>query len=104
MSKKTKLLLLSRVGCCLCEGLEERLKALPLKKIDPPLTLSVVNIDEAGIPQDQRDRYSWEVPVLFLELENPSQRIELPRVSPRLSEELLFSWLEKIIYQKLHIR
>ncbi len=98
---KNKLILLSREGCCLCEGLEERLKSISFEKINPSLKLYVVNIDEGEVPKALRDRYSLEVPVLLLEVDNPLRRIQLPRVSPRLSGESLLSWLRKVIQKNL---
>ena len=75
----TSLLLLTRRGCCLCEGLEEKLRllALPFERRD-------VDADPA-----LQARYGLEVPVLLL-----GER-ELPRVSPRLSPEALRRWLRE---------
>ncbi len=98
---KNKLILLSRLGCCICKGLEERISNISLELFDPPLFLCVINIDEPDIPKALKDRYSLEVPVLLLELDNPLRRFELPRVSPRLSQKDLSIWLEKIIFKKL---
>ncbi len=97
---ENKLVLFSRVGCCLCEGLEERLKAIALHHIKPKLELSVKDIDGEDVSSDERSRYSLEVPVLFLELQKPLRRFELPRVSPRLSDEGLFKWIQKHIQEK----
>ncbi len=96
---KNKLILFSREGCCLCEGLEERLKNLSLDYLNPPLTLLIRDIDGKDVSTLERDLYSLQVPVLLLELENPFRKLELPRVSPRLSEEGLFNWLQKNICQ-----
>ena len=76
-----ELVLYTRRGCCLCEGLEEKLRqlAVPLQCLD---------VDQD--PQLQA-RYGLEVPVLLLrdgELER-----QLPRVSPRLSVAQLGDWL-----------
>jgi hypothetical protein len=75
----TSLLLLTRQGCCLCEGLEEKLRllALPFERRD-------VDTDPA-----LQARYGLEVPVLLM-----GER-ELPRVSPRLSPEALHHWLKE---------
>ena len=51
-----ELLLYSRDGCCLCEGLEERLRALV-----PPPPLQVVNVDH---DPELQARYGLEVPLL----------------------------------------
>ena len=85
---KNKLVLLSRSGCCLCKGLEERIGNVSLESFIPSLVLCVVNIDEPDVPEDIKARYSLEVPVLLLESSSPLRRFELPRVSPRLDEEL----------------
>ena len=50
------LLLLTRKGCCLCEGLEQKLRAL-----DPPLALELIDVD--GDPALQA-RFGLEVPLL----------------------------------------
>ena len=97
---KNKLILFTREGCCLCKGLEERLKEIPLEQINPPLELAVLDIDSDEVSAEQAESYSLEVPVLFLELQEPLSKYELPRVSPRLSEQGLLNWLKKVI-QKL---
>ena len=76
--------LYTRAGCCLCEGLEERLRALDLP---PPLEL----VDVDGDPALQA-RYGLRVPVLAVPRQ-PSQWHDLPPVPPRLSGDRLASWL-----------
>ena len=90
------LLLLSRHGCCLCEGLEEKLRALELP-------LQVLDVDSD--PQLQA-RYGLEVPLLALRPRQPGAgdgqgdpaspgpggRL-LPRVPPRLAGAALRQWL-----------
>ena len=85
-----QLTLFSRQGCCLCEGLEQRLRQLDLSQLCTPLHLTVIDIDGPGVEPDLRARYDLEVPVLHL------QDAPLPRVSPRLSAEGLFSWLQRL--------
>ncbi|WP_411871002.1 glutaredoxin family protein [Vulcanococcus limneticus] len=80
------LLLYTRLGCCLCEGLQERLLAL-----DPPPVLEVLDVDSDPALQQ---RYGLEVPVLALKLADGGLR-ELPRVSPRLSGGGLADWLRR---------
>ncbi|MEB3322676.1 MAG: glutaredoxin family protein [Synechococcaceae cyanobacterium] len=84
-----QLLLFTRAGCCLCEGLEERLRAL-----DPPPNLCPVDVD--GDPA-LAARYGLAVPVLALRSDDgPEGRgavRELPRVPPRLAGERLQAWL-----------
>ena len=89
--------LYTRAGCCLCEGLEERLRAL-----DPPPPLECVDVD--GDPALQA-RYGLRVPVLArsggsaaagsspaADLPAPAW-VDLPPVPPRLGGERLQAWL-----------
>ena len=85
-----RLLLYSRAGCCLCEGLEQRLRDLNLEDDIHPLTLVVVDIDAPDCAASLRARFDLEVPVLVL------GDTELPRVSPRLSGDGLRSWLQRV--------
>ncbi|MEJ6585334.1 MAG: glutaredoxin family protein [Synechococcus sp. ArSW.bin.68] len=85
-----RLSLYSRTGCCLCEGLEQRLRDLHLEQDILPLKLVVVDIDAPDCAASLRARYDLEVPVLVLE------ETELPRVSPRLSGDGLRTWLRKV--------
>ena len=85
----THLLLYTRAGCCLCEGLAERLQAL-----DPPPPLTAVDVDGDPVLQG---RWGLEVPVLAL-VAPPGEEAEpriLPRVPPRLAGEGLRRWLER---------
>ena len=84
-----KLTLYSRAGCCLCEGLESRLRALDLLGLS--IELAVIDIDEPGIPHELKARYDFEVPVLALD------GSELPRVSPRLTGKGLLNWLQRCL-------
>jgi hypothetical protein len=78
--------LYTRAGCCLCEGLEERLRAL-----DPAPALELIDVD--GDPALQA-RYGMEVPVLALVQADGGLR-QLLRVPPRLAGERLAAWLTK---------
>ncbi|MDA0718446.1 MAG: glutaredoxin family protein [Cyanobacteria bacterium] len=79
------LLLLTRKGCCLCEGLEQKLRAL-----DPPLELQLIDVD--GDPGLQA-RFGLEVPLL--QLRSAQGDRQLPRVPPRLAGSSLQVWLHK---------
>ena len=83
-------MLYSRAGCCLCEGLEQRLRDLNLEHDIDPLTLVVVDIDSPDCAASLRARFDLEVPVLVL------GDTELPRVSPRLSGDGLRNWLQRV--------
>jgi hypothetical protein len=90
LTDSRRLVLYSRTGCCLCEGLEQRLRDLNLEQGIHPLKLVVVDIDAPDCAALLRARYDLEVPVLVLE------ETELPRVSPRLSGDGLRNWLQKV--------
>jgi hypothetical protein len=79
------LVLLTRQGCCLCEGLAEKLQAL-----EPPLAIERIDVD--GDPALQA-RFGLEVPLLLLRSHAGEQ--VLPRVPPRLAGTSLRVWLQK---------
>ncbi len=79
------LVLLTRKGCCLCEGLEQKLRGL-----DPPLALELIDVD--GDPALQA-RFGLEVPVL--QVRSGQGDRQLPRVPPRLAGASLQVWLQK---------
>ena len=81
----TCLALMTRKGCCLCAGLEEKLRAL-----EPPLQIEVVDVD--GDPVLQA-RFGLEVPLLVLKTASGEQ--VMPRVPPRLAGASLQVWLQK---------
>ena len=77
--------LYSRPGCCLCEGLEGKLRALNL-----PMPLEVVNVD---LDPELERRFGLAVPVLSLF--SPTGEHVLPRVPPRLAGQPLLVWLQR---------
>ena len=79
----------------MCESLEKKLLNISLTNLNPPLLLSIVDIDSKEVLTDIQAKYSNEVPVMVLNSNILSKKIELPRVSPRLKEELLLSWIQK---------
>ena len=81
-----QLVLYSRIGCCLCVGLEEKLRAL-----QPPPALQVVDVDH---DPDLQARFGLEVPLLALPRAEGDPLL-LPRVSPRLSGDGLARWLHQ---------
>ncbi|MFM7240320.1 MAG: glutaredoxin family protein [Cyanobium sp.] len=80
-----ELLLYTRQGCCLCEGLAEKLLAL-----QPPPRLRLIDVDSDPALQG---RFGLEVPLLAQNL--PAGERLLPRVPPRLAGEQLLRWLEQ---------
>ena len=89
------LILFSRKGCCLCETLEKKLSTISLINLNPPIVLSVIDIDNKEVSIDIQRKYTNQVPVLVLDSNKLSRKVELPRVSPRLKEDMLLSWIQK---------
>ena len=89
------LILFSRKGCCLCETLEKKLLNIRLTNLNPPIVLSIVDIDSKEVSVDIQRKYTNEVPVIVLHSNKLSRKFEFPRVSPRLKEDLLLSWIQK---------
>ena len=87
------LILYSKPGCHLCEGLQEKLEQIQ----DPPIELEIRDITSRD---DWFQTYQYEVPVL-LKRENmvTDQWVEtlLPRPAPRLSVEQLQRFLQKYL-------
>ena len=89
------LILYSRQGCCLCKTLEEKLSNLCLRNLKPSIVLSIVDIDSNRVSLDIQMKYTNAVPVMVLDSARLLKKIELPRVSPRLKEDMLLSWIQK---------
>jgi len=70
-----KLILYSKQGCCLCEGLLTKLQQV--KNLNFDLEIRDINTNSAWF-----DRYQFEIPVLCV-LNNHQQEQELPRFPPR---------------------
>ena len=89
------LILYTRKGCCLCQTLEKKLSNIVFEDLNPSLILSTVDIDSKKVSLDIQMKYDNEVPVMVLKSSILSKIIELPRVSPRLKDDMLFSWIQK---------
>ena len=97
------LILYSRKGCCLCQALEKKLSNICLENLTPSIVLSIVDIDSKKVSLDIQMKYTNDVPVMVLDSTRLLKKIELPRVSPRLKEDMLLSWIQKnlnILYMK----
>ena len=88
------LILYSRKGCCLCQTLEKKLSNIGLENLNPSIVLSIIDIDCKKVSLDIQLKYTNEVPVIVLDSTRLLKKIELPRVSPRLKEDMLLSWLQ----------
>ena len=89
------LILYTRKGCCLCQTLEKKLSNICLENLNPSIGLSIVDIDSKKVSLDIQMKYTNEVPVIVLDSSILLKKIELPRISPRLKEDMLVSWIQK---------
>tara|TARA_B100000945_G_scaffold130714_1_gene104343 strand:+ start:27 stop:338 length:312 start_codon:yes stop_codon:yes gene_type:complete len=89
------LILYSRKGCCLCQALEKKLSNICLKNLKPSIVLSIVDIDSKEVSLDIQMKYTNIVPVIVLDSNRLLEKTEFPRVSPRLKEDMLLSWIQK---------
>lgn len=88
-ASKRRLVLYTKPGCCLCDGLKEKLHAASLLA-GTPYSLASLELQERDIttnPEWER-LYQYEIPVLAKVLHDGTEEI-LPRLSPRLSVELV---------------
>ena len=59
------------------------------------MILSIIDIDSNKVSIDIQRKYTNEVPVMVLDSTILLKKIELPRVPPRLKEDMLSSWIQK---------
>ena len=83
------LILYTRKGCCLCQTLEKKLSNISLENLNPSIVLSIIDIDSKKVSLDIQMKYTNNVPVIVLDSSRLLKKIELPRVSPRLKEDML---------------
>jgi hypothetical protein len=85
-----RLILYSKVGCHLCEGLEQKLRLIATPQFD-------LEIREISTNTEWWSAYEYEIPVLYLD--NGIEPQLLPRMSPRASiqqvQEMLQSYWDK---------
>ncbi|KAL3845541.1 hypothetical protein ACJIZ3_002944 [Penstemon smallii] len=83
-----KLILYSKPGCCLCDGLKEKLNAA--FSLSGPNSLNDVQLQIRDITSNPEweKLYQYEIPVLARVREDGSEET-LPRLSPRLGVELV---------------
>ncbi|MDJ0601030.1 MAG: glutaredoxin family protein [Crocosphaera sp.] len=83
-----RLILYSKPGCHLCEGLEAKLKQIKTLQFD-------LEIRDITTREDWFAAYQYEIPVLRLHL--PQGEKTIPRFSPRISVDRLAQQLEKYL-------
>eukprot|EP00850_Spirogloea_muscicola_P016914 SM000141S00858 [mRNA] locus=s141:125668:126760:+ [translate_table: standard] len=86
-----RLIIYSRPGCCLCDGLKEKVDACRQSGGLADLVLEVRDITTRA---DWEEAYRYEIPVMARALASGSEAM-LPRPSPRVSVERLHRQLEE---------
>ncbi|MDZ8023978.1 MAG: glutaredoxin family protein [Nostoc sp. SerVER01] len=87
-----RLILYSKPGCHLCEGLQEKLEQIQNVSFE-------LEIRDITTREDWFGAYEYEVPVLFLSNRRGTEGAEeaLPRPSPRASVQQLEKMLRKYL-------
>lgn len=83
-----KLILYSKPGCHLCEGLQEKLTQIHTLQFD-------LEIRDITTRDDWFQAYQYEIPVLWLEKSAATAATPLPRPSPRVTVQQLATLLQK---------
>ncbi|XP_011027565.1 PREDICTED: uncharacterized protein LOC105127822 [Populus euphratica] len=97
-ASRRKLILYSKPGCCLCDGLKEKLQAAFL--LSGPNSLHDVDLQVRDItsnPEWER-AYQYEIPILAKVLSDGTEET-LPRISPRLGVELVHKKIAAALIQ-----
>ncbi len=98
--KSMRLILYSKPGCHLCEGLQEKLEQIQNLKFE-------LEIRDITTREDWCQAYQYEIPVLFLtnhrgsegtEGVDKTQEMLLPRPSPRATVQQLEKMLQKYLF------
>lgn len=90
-----KLILYSKPGCHLCEGLQEKLEEI--QQHSQHLNKFELEIRDITTRQDWFQAYQYEIPVLLKSTETDEVEQPIPRPSPRLSVSQLEQMLQKYL-------
>ncbi|MBW4625268.1 MAG: glutaredoxin family protein [Brasilonema octagenarum HA4186-MV1] len=88
-----RIILYSKPGCHLCEGLQEKLEQIQNLKFE-------LEIRDITTREDWFQAYQYQVPVLFLanaRSTEGTQELPLPRPSPRATVQQLENMLQKYL-------
>ena len=85
-----RLILYSKPGCHLCEGLQEKLEQIQTLQFD-------LEVRDITSREDWFAAYQFEIPVLMLQPDEAAAAIPLPRLSPRGTVAQLEQMLRKYV-------
>jgi glutaredoxin len=86
--KQMRLILFSKPGCHLCEGLQEKLEQIQSLKFE-------LEIRDITTHEDWFAAYQYEIPVLYLVEDGAEAATPIPRPSPRATVKQLEQMLCK---------
>ncbi len=81
-----RLILYSKPGCHLCEGLQEKLEQIQNLNLE-------LEVRDITTRSDWLQAYQYEIPVLCTEADGTEKK--LPRPSPRANVQQLQLWLQR---------
>ncbi|KAH8515929.1 hypothetical protein H0E87_004375 [Populus deltoides] len=97
-ASRRKLILYSKPGCCLCDGLKEKLQAAFLLSGPPSLHDVDLQVRDITSNPEWERAYQYEIPVLAKVLSDGTEET-LPRISPRLGVELVHKKIAAALIQ-----
>nr|XP_043606595.1 uncharacterized protein LOC122578652 [Erigeron canadensis] len=99
-SRKQQLILYSKPGCCLCDGLKEKLhSAFSLSSSDSyPLQNVQLQIRDITSNPDWEKAYQFEIPVLARLRSDGTEEV-IPRFSPRAGVDHIHAKLAAVLSQ-----
>ncbi|XP_039003355.1 uncharacterized protein LOC120130079 [Hibiscus syriacus] len=100
-SKPRKLVLYSKPGCCLCDGLKEKLHAALSLSVPDSLHDVELQVRDITSNPEWEKAYQYEIPVLAKVLSDGTEEL-LPRLSPRLGVELVHKKITTAFKQTFH--
>ncbi|PRW20758.1 glutaredoxin 2 [Chlorella sorokiniana] len=95
--KPWRLIIYSKEGCCLCDGLKEKVEQLLERAQFLPSALSTAELEVRDITSrpEWEAQYSMTIPVLAAAAADGSGEVALPRPSPRFTADALQKHIEK---------
>lgn len=87
-----RIVLYSKPGCHLCEGLQEKLEQIQTLDFD-------LEIRDITTREDWFQAYQYEIPVLFFADDSSSTMRPIPRPSPRASVAQLTQMLQRYLLE-----
>ncbi|PSC67204.1 glutaredoxin 2 [Micractinium conductrix] len=94
-----RLIVYSKEGCHLCDGLKDKLEALLERAAFMPSAFSTAELEVRDVTSkpEWEQRYAMSIPVLAAAAADGSGEVEVPRPSPRFSTDALQKHIEKFL-------